>query len=138
MRAWLQAHGTLRSREVTATFVVDEVGHLRLAERHAEHVACAHGQPVRAAGEMTFILVGDAVRMPAVTNQSTGYCPEPASWIEVRRTLDTLGLAHPGNFTSTFEFRRCPACGQINVIKDGVLRCDTCDAELPSAWNFGA
>jgi hypothetical protein len=28
---------------VTATFVVDEIGQLRVADRHSEHVACAGG-----------------------------------------------------------------------------------------------
>ena len=134
---WLQANGIVRAGDLTVTFVVDEAGHLRLADRHTEHVACAHGQPVRAAGEMTFARVGTAVRITAVTNQSTGYCPEPASWPDVLRALDAVGVDHPGSFTSAFEFRRCPACGQINLIKDAVLRCDACDAELPAVWNFG-
>ena len=136
--AWLQAAGAVPGREVTTTFVVDEAGHLRLADRHAEHVACAGGQPVRSAGEMTLVMVGQAVRVIGVTNLSTGYCPEPASWPEVARALDALGVAHATSFTTSFDFRRCPACGQINLIKDGVLQCDACDAELPAAWNFGA
>jgi hypothetical protein len=135
---WTQGAGAARGGEVTATFVVDEAGHLRLADRHSEHVACAQGQPVRSAGEMTFAMIGPTVRVTAVTNQSTGYCPEPASWPEVQRALNALGVAHPGDFTTAFDFRRCPPCGQINLIKDGVLRCDACDAELPAAWNFGA
>jgi hypothetical protein len=105
---WLQVYDAARGREVTATFVVDEAGHLRLADQHAEHVACANGQRVRSAGEMTFVVVGVVVRVTAVTNQSTGYCPEPASWPEVGPILDALGVAHPGDFTSAFDFRRCP------------------------------
>ena len=134
---WLQGNGVVRGGELTVTFVVDEAGHLRLADRHTEHVACAHGQPVRAAGEMTFAVVGSTARMTAVSNQSTGYCPEPASWPEVRCALDAVGVGHPGSFTSAFDFRRCPACGQINLVKDAVFQCDACDGELPAVWNFG-
>ncbi len=102
---WLETSAVC-GREVTTTFVVDEAGHLRLTDRHSEHVACAQGQPVRSAGEMTFARVGPTVRVTAVTNQSTGYCPEPASWPEVRRALDALSVAHPGDFTTAFDFRR--------------------------------
>jgi hypothetical protein len=117
---------------------VDEAGNLRLADRHSEHVACAGGQRVRSAGEMTLVMVGEVVRVVDVTNQSTGYCPEPTSWPEVERALEGLGVAHPTSFTTSFDFRRCPACSQINLVKDAMLRCDACDAELPAAWNFGA
>jgi hypothetical protein len=137
LNAWVQGARGGRGGEVTATFVVDETGRLRLADRHTEHIACGHGQPVKSAGEMTFAVVGGIARIIAVTNQSTGYCPEPASWPEVQRALDAVGIAHPGDFTSAFDFRRCPACGQINLIKDGVFQCDACDAELPAFWNFG-
>jgi hypothetical protein len=134
---WSRAQGAPGGRELIATYVIDEAGHLRVADRHSEHVACASGQGVRSAGDMTFVIVGSTVRVTAVTNQSTGYCPDPASWPEVERTLDVLGLTHPGRFTSAFDFRRCPACSQINLIKDGVFRCDACDAALPATWNFG-
>jgi hypothetical protein len=99
LHTWLQANGAAHGRQVTATFVVDEAGQLRVADRHAEHVACANGQPVRSAGEMTFVVVGSDVRVTAVSNESTGFCPEPASWPEIQRALDALGIAHPGGFT---------------------------------------
>ena len=137
LRVWLAAHRTSRERELTATFVVDEAGTLRLADRHSEHVACAGGRQVRSAGEMTFTVVGEHVELTSTSNQSTGYCPEPASWTEVQHALDGVGVAHPGAFTTTFDFRRCPACGQTNLIKDGTFRCDVCDTELSRAWNFG-
>lgn len=136
LRAWLQAHPALGGRVWTVTFVIDRAGALRLADRHSEHVACAGGGPVRSAGELTFALTGEQVRLTAASNQSTGFCPEPESWSDVQAALDTLGLPHPGAFTSAFLFRRCPACGQINLIKDDIFQCDACDAELPRAWNF--
>jgi hypothetical protein len=134
--AWLRAQGASGGRSVTATFVIDQAGVLRLADRHSEHVVCAGGGPVRSAGELTFALADEKARLVAASNQSTGFCPEPESWIEVQASLDRLGLPHPGGFTDTFQFRRCPACRQINLVKDEVLRCDTCDAELPRVWNF--
>jgi hypothetical protein len=137
LRAWLQARGTARGGELTVTFVLDQADVLRLADRHAEHVVCAGGGPVRSAGEMTFALAGEQVRLVAASNQSTGFCPEPESWPEVQGALDRLGLPHAGGFTASFQFRRCPACGQINLIKEEAYQCDACDGELPRAWNFG-
>jgi len=72
----------------------------------------------------------------AVSNLSTGYCPEPASWPAVADALDRAGIPHPGRFTSAFLFRRCPACGERNVIKDDYFVCVVCDADLPAEWNF--
>lgn len=137
LRGWLGRHGA-RHGEVTATFVIDRAGTLRVADRHAEHVACAGGGPVRSAGEMTFSAPGDPIEVTYVSNQSTGFCPEPASWAEVQTALDQFGLAHPGRFSEAFQFRRCPSCEQTNLIKDEIFVCDTCEAELPRTWNFEA
>lgn len=136
LRVWLQAEGAVRGRELTLTFVIDEAGILRLADRHSEHVACAGGRPVLSAGELTFSVIGEKVRLKAASNQSTGFCPEPSSWPDVQRVLDAIGVAHAGDFTSAFDFRRCPSCGQTNLIKEGVFRCDACEAELPVTWNY--
>src|SRR5262245_26937136 len=81
-----------------ATFVVDLTGVLLVADRHSEHVACAGRQPVRSAGEVTFRLAGDAVEVAAVSNQSTGYCPEPESWPAVAAALSAAGLEPPEGF----------------------------------------
>jgi hypothetical protein len=59
------------------TFVVALDGVLRLAPRRSEHVALAGGHDVLAAGEMAFAAAGAGWRVAAVTNQSTGYCPDP-------------------------------------------------------------
>lgn len=45
-----------RAGTVTFTYVVDAGGGLRLADRRSEHVACAGGRAVLAAGEITFDL----------------------------------------------------------------------------------
>jgi hypothetical protein len=119
------------------TFVIDLDGTLRLAPRRSEHVACAGGQPVLSAGEMTFELRSGRWEVTAVTNQSTGYCPEATSWPTVARALDKIAVPNPGRFTDEFTFRRCVQCGERNIVRDGYFACAICDADLPAAWNFG-
>ncbi len=117
------------------TFVIDCETVLRIADRHSEHVACAGGGEVRSAGEMTFALA-DGPEVTEVTNQSTGYCPEPTSWPAVEAALERAGLPHPGRFTSEMVFRRCQDCGQRNIVKEGDFTCGACEAPLPADWNF--
>jgi hypothetical protein len=135
---WAKATGCSPARGglLVITFVVDAGGQLRIADRHSEHVACAAGGPVLAAGEMSLALAGNTVSVDAVSNQSTGFCPEPASWPAVAEALDAAGIDHPGEYTSAYEFRRCPACGQTNLVKDGMFICEVCSADLPTEWNF--
>ena len=126
---------------LTVTFVVLADG-LWVADRHSEHVACARGAAVYSAGEMTFALDRrgrgrPSVEVVHVTNQSTGYCPEPESWPAVAAALDAAGIAHPGGFTAEMVFRRCPKCGSTNIVKDDWFECPVCGAELPRTWNFG-
>lgn len=136
---WIRAAGQAadRSCHITVTFVVDGEGFLRVADRHSEHLACAAGGHVRSAGEITFELVEGSAKAIAVTNQSTGYCPEPESWPEVAAALDRIPIPHPDRFAVEMVFRRCPACGQRNIVKDRWFYCGVCDAELPQHWNFG-
>ncbi len=61
------------------TFVVTCAGSLRLAPRESEHVQVAAGMPVQSAGEITFIDSAGRIVVETITNQSTGYCPEPSS-----------------------------------------------------------
>ena len=125
-----------------ATFLIDARGVLRLADRHAEHVACACGQPVRSAGEIFFAptlergATGWAVAQ--ISNQSSGYCPEPESWPQVAAALERIPLAHPGQFTLACVFRRCPRCGQLALVKDALFVCAVCGADLPARWNIAA
>lgn len=81
------------------TFVIGLDGQLRLAPRRTEHVDCAAGQLVLAAGEMLFAREGASWSVSEISNQSTGYCPEPDSWPVVASALGRIGLAHPGDFT---------------------------------------
>ncbi|MBE1530177.1 hypothetical protein [Actinomadura algeriensis] len=115
-----------RLQDEPFTYVVDLDGVLRLAPRRSEHVACAGGRPVLAAGEIAF----EGGRVVEVTNQSTGYCPGPESWTAVAEALDRAGLDRPDGFTDTFVFRRCPSCAELNVVKDEYYVCVFCDADL--------
>lgn len=129
--AWLAANGDATSEG--ATYVVDLAGRLRLAPRRSEHIDCAGGQAVLAAGEVRFARGGAVVEL---TNLSTGYCPDPECWPAVAAALASAGVAAPRGFTRRFVFRRCPGCAQINLIKDDFYVCGACDGELPRAWNF--
>jgi len=126
-------HGCFMS---TMTFIVDIERRLWIADRHSEHVACARGGDVLAAGEMTFMLECGHAVVSQVTNLSTGYCPEPGSWHVVAEALHTIGMIGPHGFEPAYNFRRCPACGQRNLVKDDHFVCAVCSAELPRYWNF--
>lgn len=135
---WIQEANQEPARDGTiiATFIVDEAGYLRIADRHSEHVACAGGQPVQSAGEIAFIVNADNVAVDWVTNQSTGYCPEPDSWPAVEAALRRAGMDDPDGFRPTFVFRRCTECGSINVVKENDFTCGVCSKPLPEKWNF--
>ena len=134
--AWFRQADKEHGLAVT-TFVIDETGGLLLADRRSEHVACAGGGPVLSAGEMFFVVIEDKVEVVEVSNQSTGYCPEPESWPAVAAALGRIGVRHPGRFTAEVVFRRCEQCGERNVVKDGWFVCGVCGADLPVEWDFG-
>ncbi|MEU5943737.1 hypothetical protein ABZ807_32335 [Micromonospora sp. NPDC047548] len=117
------------------TFVVGVAGGLRLAPRRSEHVACSGGRPVLSAGEITFAGQDTGWTVIEVSNQSTGYCPEPSSWPFVAAACERAGLRHPGGFTTAFEFRRCSVCDLLAIVKDDDFTCAACGGELPTAWN---
>jgi hypothetical protein len=121
---------------IAATFIVDREGVLWIADRRSEHVACARFESVRTAGELFFEIGPKALQIVRVTNQSTGYCPEPESWAAVAEAFEAAGLAHPDGFDPAFEFRRCPACRQIALIKDEDYTCAMCSEPLPGRWNL--
>ncbi len=123
---------------LTVTFIVDAEGGLWIADRHVEHVACSRGLPVLAAGELTFSVDGSAhPDLVAASNQSTGFCPEPDSWPAVQSALDSAGIDDlPERYEPAFDFRRCPSCEQINLVKEQVFECDCCGSSLPQEWNL--
>src|SRR4051794_4503432 len=108
---------------IALTFVVDEQGGLAVADRHSEHIAGSGGRPVLSAGELFLGVSASGPEVVEASNQSTGFCPEPESWPVVAEAFDRLGLPHPGRFTLEVVFRRCPACGERNVVKDGWFVC---------------
>ena len=123
-------------RSEPVTFVITLDGMLRLGPRRSEHVALAGGRAVLAAGELRFAAAGAGWRIVEVTNQSTGYCPDPGCWPVVGTALDRLGVRHPGEFTDKVVFRRCPSCGERNIVRDDDFTCALCDSALPTLWNF--
>ncbi|KOG29047.1 hypothetical protein [Streptomyces resistomycificus] len=134
---WLSGRGAAESGE-PFTFVVAPDGLLRLAPRRSEHVACAGGGEVLAAGEMGFDRAFGRWTVREVTNQSTGYCPDLGSWHAVARALDGLGVEHPGGFTHEVVFRRCERCHECSVVREGDFVCVFCGSDLPSAWNIAS
>lgn len=125
-----------RDHSIIATFIIDIEGKLWIADRHSEHVQCAQGSDVLSAGEITFTVEIQGIAVSAITNQSTGYCPEPESWLSVAAALDNAGIPYPPGFTAAFLFRRCEACGMTNIIKEDVFECGVCQSELPTIWNY--
>lgn len=121
---------------IPVTYVIDVEGVLRIAPRRSEHVDCATGGEVFSAGEMFFSLEGPSPVLIEVSNHSAGYCPEPGSWPAVGAALDRIPVPHPGRFTIEVVFRRCPGCGQKNIVREDWFACAMCDAELPADWNF--
>jgi hypothetical protein len=121
---------------VVLTFIIALDGKLWLNERRSEHVLCAAKQDVLSAGEITFAMDKTGLQRVEVTNQSTGYCPEPESWPAVASALDELSIQHPDGFTTAYIFRRCEECQSTNLVKDNWFYCAVCDAPLPQEWNF--
>ncbi|WP_327395727.1 DUF5959 family protein [Streptomyces phaeochromogenes] len=123
------------------TFVVDASLTLRLAPRRSEHVACADGKPVRAAGELGFARTSSGWAVTYASNQSTGYCPDPASWQSVAAALTRAGIfragAHTGGYTHPIVYRRCPSCAEWNSVQDAHFVCALCDADLPADHRTG-
>ena len=139
LAAWMaEQPGIASDGTLIVTFVVLPDG-LWVADRHSEHVACARGGPVRSAGEMTFAVDQRrrSVEVVYVSNQSTGFCPEPESWSAVEAALVAAGITHTGGFSTEMLFRRCPRCGATNIVKDRWFECAVCGAELPNDWNYG-
>lgn len=118
-----------------ATYVVDLQGRLRLAPRRSEHVACASGEEVLAAGEVRFRGSGSRLTVDAISNQSTGYCPDTSCWDAVVMALQRAGLEPPRGFSPEVVFRRCSRCGELNLVKEAWFVCVFCDADLPAEWN---
>jgi hypothetical protein len=134
LTAWLSEQNASERGE-PFTFTIDLNGRLRLAPRRSEHVACAGGADVLCAGEIRFEPSRGGWRVSDVSNHSTGYCPDLTSWPAVEAALDRAAIPHPGAFTSPVIFRACPACREINIVREDEYVCALCDGDLPSDWN---
>jgi hypothetical protein len=126
----------LEDGQVIATFIIDTHKTLYINDRRSEHVLCAAGQNVLSAGEITFYIEEKSIEVVEVTNQSTGYCPEPESWVVVDEVLNKLHILHPPDFTLKFIFRQCEKCQTKNIVKNEWFFCGVCDAPLSESWNF--
>ncbi|MEU9738491.1 hypothetical protein AB0E12_04750 [Micromonospora chersina] len=120
-----------RDRDEPFTYVIDLGGTLRLAPRRSEHVACAGGGEVLGAGEIAFAGERGGWVVTEVSNHSTGYCPDPISWVAVAGALDRAGIDRPEGFTVAVVFRHCLDCGERNLVRDDDYICALCGAELP-------
>ncbi|WP_375773143.1 hypothetical protein NR798_20380 [Archangium gephyra] len=136
LETWLTANPDALAEG--ATYVVDLQGRLRLAPRRSEHVACAGGEEVLAAGEIRFRRASGQLTVAEVSNQSTGYCPDTDCWTAVALALGWAGVNPPPGFTREVIFRRCTRCGERNLVKEGWFVCVFCDADLPARWNVGS
>ncbi|MES5824084.1 hypothetical protein [Streptomyces sp. RG80] len=134
LAAWVSERGTAEAAE-PFTYVVGLDGRLRLAPRRSEHVACAGGRPVLAAGEMAFSGPSEHWRAHEISNLSTGYCPDLSSWHAVARALEAAGVGHPGRFTHAVVFRRCERCRECSVVREDDFVCVFCGSDLPLDWN---
>ncbi|MEU9918636.1 hypothetical protein [Streptomyces sp. NPDC051001] len=134
LAAWVAERAEAEARE-PYTFVVDLDGRLRLAPRRSEHVACAGGGCVLAAGEMAFSRASGPWTAHEISNQSTGYCPDLTSWDAVARALESAGVGHPGRFTHEVVFRRCEGCRECSVVREDDFVCVFCGSDLPLEWN---
>ncbi|MFB9593729.1 hypothetical protein [Streptomyces racemochromogenes] len=131
---WVAAR-TVEELDEPFTFVIATDGALRLAPRRSENVACASGDRVLSAGEISFYTGAGRWAVNEVSNQSTGYCPDVASWPTVAHALDQADLDHPDCFTHAVVFRRCPTCQEHNIVREDHFVCVFCEADLPGYWN---
>ncbi|WP_323377811.1 hypothetical protein [Streptomyces smaragdinus] len=133
---WLTARPRAELAE-PFTYVVDLTGTLCLAPRRSEHVACASGARVLAAGEIGFERARTGWTVRESSNQSTGYCPDVTCWPALASALHRAGLPAPEGFTHEVVFRRCEGCGERAVVREDDYVCVLCGARLPGKWNFG-
>jgi len=132
--AWASAREAQELAE-PFTFVVDAAGVLRLAPRRSEHVVCAGGEAVLAAGEIRFSRESDRWAVVEASNQSTGYCPDLGCWAAVADALDRAELGRPDRFTHEVVFRCCLSCREVNIVREEDFVCVFCDDDLPREWN---
>jgi hypothetical protein len=85
---------------------------------------------------MTLSALENDILIDYVSNQSTGYCPEPESWWAVAMALERAGFAHRKKFDFECHFRCCEKCKTINLVKEHIFICAVCDHDLPINYNI--
>ncbi|GGP14518.1 hypothetical protein LDL08_35385 [Nonomuraea glycinis] len=85
--------------------------------------------------EIGFAWDGKRWLVREISDQSTGYCLDVASWAAVEAALLRAGIDHPGAFTHPIVFSRCPRCRQRAIVKDEHFACGVCEAPLPRIWS---
>lgn len=134
LRRWLRAlHDEDPAADGWATYVVVPESKLLLAHRRTEHVACAGGRDVVGAGEAQLDAAGEALWL---SNYSSGYCPDVGCYAAVSEAFTRASIDVPGSFSHAVVFRKCPSCGERNVVKDDDFTCSLCGSVLPPRWNF--
>lgn len=73
--------------------------------------------------------------MEAVSNQSTGFCPQVESWSVMDEVLRGLGCVYPSEWTMACEFRRCETCEALALVKEDWYECVFCQASLLYTYN---
>ncbi len=126
---------------VIATYVVDGNRAFRVADRHSEHVACAGGGPVLAAGEASFQRQKKEHIIVGLSNLSRGFCPEPDCVLAVVTALDRAHVSHPARLTEAYLFRRCQEVdcesgGEVQVVPLDGRWCKACGSPLPEQRNI--
>lgn len=123
---------------IIVTFVLMPDYTLCISDRHSEHVQCANRNPVLSAGEMTFEVNRKNMvqNIAQITNQSTGYCPSPASWKKLEKTLTSFNIEYPENFDPAYIFSYCVHCQSLKIIKDNHYFCAYCNNALPTDQVF--
>ncbi len=132
---WLKKKAAALERDGTfvSTYVITEDNEFWVADRRSEHVGCARGKRVKAAGEIFQERTGAIER---ITNQSTGYCPSVECWSSVQAMLSLLNIPLTlVGFDPAFEFRRCTSCGEVQLVKDEFYFCLKCSEQLSAEWN---
>jgi hypothetical protein len=115
-------------------FVVGTDGALRPAPRRSEHVACAGGEPVLGAGEISLTREAGRRVVGDVGNHSTGYRPDISSWPAVAQALRRAGLDRPSGFTHEVALRRCPGRRAHSIVREDDFVCVFRGTDLLTVW----
>lgn len=92
----------------------------------------------RAAGEVELGVAQKQLVVRGVTNQSTGYCPEPSCFGEIAAALVRVGVSATGRAVARLHL---PAMSQVRSDRhreEDDFECAVCATPLPKEWNFGA